>query len=393
MTLIRTSWSLAAGLLLLAAGTKPATAGGWTSGGGELLEDAINPWFIQSGPEEKIIRYCVEADEANFGVDLRQLSRQVRSAFDFWSEEFLSAFVPDNGQGSNLKVYVGRESFFEVPCTGAEQIRFQFGVLSNEQLTKFRDLGQDPTKMVGIAVRTEYDEARLTGKGFIYLSPARGPLAMTGRDVMPDPWSARGQSNLASVLLHEIGHMFGVHHSGNHRDLMGAGFPEYVVSPLNQGYHMNKGVFKVPQGIPLYNICYSSSGLPEYLRSFFGINPAHNCISAKIFGDKLRIFSRTEGEDPFTEAGDMTFEDDKIWKTESLIRVWLPSIQKVYQNVPDYLGKILVGPQVVHRRATGFYRNKDRTLERHLQVHISPNNIQVDGVVDGRIMSGMFISY
>ncbi len=42
----------------------PTLWAGWTSGGGELLRTAINPWFIQN---TKVVHYCVLADEKNFG--------------------------------------------------------------------------------------------------------------------------------------------------------------------------------------------------------------------------------------------------------------------------------------------------------------------------------------
>lgn len=360
-----------------------ALAGGWTSGGGELLESGINPWFIQAGgvPAKRVVRYCVEVDEANFGVGAHDLEKSIDNVFSSWRDDFASAYIPDNGAGN--RVHVATESFFLAPngCAPDIALRFQFGVLSPEQLQEFKEHGQDPTKIVAVAVRTSYDEARLDSKGFVYVSPPRGPLAMQARDVVEDPWSKDSGFRLISVLRHELGHLFGLQHSGTHRDVMGAGFPEYAVS-VQGGWASTHGTFKVPLGADLLKIC--GAALTEFQRHYFGLPADYGCIAPRIWHDKFQIVARRTTTSPPLVIGEAPFSADVVRRSEPLVRLWLPTTQTIFKNVPPYLGSILAGPTVLRLQRTGTYTIKATGATRELTIHTAPDRIQIDGIWEGK---------
>ena len=67
-----------------------ATAGGWSSGGGGLLKDTVNPWFLNN---TSVVNYCVLIDEKNFGADQEVVKLQLSRAIDFWKEQFTHAVL------------------------------------------------------------------------------------------------------------------------------------------------------------------------------------------------------------------------------------------------------------------------------------------------------------
>lgn len=146
-------------------------AGGWSSGGGgELLKDARNPWFLSNIKE---VTYCLKIDEAKFGVPLSVAKENLIKAINFWKTEF-QVVNPSEGETSKINpVRLATQIFKEVNCNQNVDITFQFGILSKEQ-KKFL---QDPTKFGAITIRTNYNKQILKGTGFVYISPESGPLA------------------------------------------------------------------------------------------------------------------------------------------------------------------------------------------------------------------------
>src|SRR4051812_27862966 len=53
--------------------------GGWVSGGGELVRDTQNPWFIQNTAS---VSYCIEVDPNHFKAPRDRIEAVVKTAFD-----------------------------------------------------------------------------------------------------------------------------------------------------------------------------------------------------------------------------------------------------------------------------------------------------------------------
>jgi len=221
-------WSLAAACSL--AGSL-ASAGGSSSGGGELLEDTFNPWFLTSVPE---VTYCIGSAD-DFSVPKEVLAQYVANSFDYWSDEFSNAYLPDNLLGENpahaLIVRVKTSGFKLQDCTDKVDLTFQFGTLGVAESAYVKSRAIDTRRFVAFTGRLDYDRVNLRGKGFIYVSPDRGPLAFQGDNVVPNAWTADGDnSRLGKVLTHELGHVFGLPHMGGPGSLMDQDFPEMMVS-------------------------------------------------------------------------------------------------------------------------------------------------------------------
>lgn len=57
-------------VILLTALSTNLRAGSWSSGGGNLLKDANNPWFIQNAES---VTYCLEVSESGLSMDKSRL--------------------------------------------------------------------------------------------------------------------------------------------------------------------------------------------------------------------------------------------------------------------------------------------------------------------------------
>jgi len=92
--------------------------------------------------------------------------------------------------------------------------------------TKKRLLG-NTNELVGITKRTSYDSAKMKGRGFVYVAPESGsnhPGVKFGSLLR---WSTNEGIALKIILIHELGHVFGLKHF-NHIVPMQEDLPQWL---------------------------------------------------------------------------------------------------------------------------------------------------------------------
>jgi hypothetical protein len=97
-----------------------SAVGGMSTGGGELIKDSANPWFIQNTGE---VTYCIEMDSNNFHQDLEVVRKMIDKAFAYWRTELQSGYV---AAGESVGIWIGGQKFTEGACDHAE-VHFQLG--------------------------------------------------------------------------------------------------------------------------------------------------------------------------------------------------------------------------------------------------------------------------
>lgn len=355
---------------------------GWTSGGGELVRDSKNPWFVKSATT---VTYCVEIDEANFGQSRQRAEQLIKVAFDGWKQEF------KNQVGvTGYDWRIATQDFVLVPqCVeGRTDIRFQFGTLTGEQM---REL-DDPTRFVGITVRTHYDKKAMRGKGFVYISPAYGPLKLDREDMTESPWTLRSGGLLYLVLLHEIGHIFGVPHVDRPYTLMGERYPEYILSAKAAPYHADYGatlptpsIFKFHGGDFKLTLC--GEGGPNLRHKLFGLKPEHECFGHSLLNNKLVISGNKFGAPPEVVGEAELQRFDGLIDVDPVMHIWLPKEQTVFPRIPG--GPLAAGPlKQSLSRFKGIYRSKDGAIQREVFVLAEPGRgYQIGGVYEGKVFT------
>jgi hypothetical protein len=206
-------------------GTEQVPEGGATSGGGYVYGYKSNPWFLGN---TKSVNYCIDMDESNFGPSREQANASITRAIGLWKTAFSAPGIfPILEVEPADALKIGQQEFNLVACDAESvDIRFQFGKLTETQ----RATLVKPTKYVASAVQTEYDEEQLRGKGFIYVGAEKGSLRPDADDLAEDFLSHHDNVVLDVILVHELGHVFGVPHKLGTEFPMGESVCEMLVT-------------------------------------------------------------------------------------------------------------------------------------------------------------------
>jgi hypothetical protein len=219
--------------------TPAASFAAWSSGGGELIKDLHNPWFVQN---TKQVTYCIARDAEHFKLNTEEgfpIETLVLDAVKYWKDEFKTAANPSVSGPDGFTV--ATQDFVHVDCSQDPDISFQFGYLSPAQLAEMKKLAVDPKGFVSLAVRTDYDQVNLKGKGFVYLAADSGPLRPNTDEMLENPWAVGSGSFIYKVLVHELGHVFGVQHQSDYLSVMAPEFPEALVRKPKDGLPVSGG--------------------------------------------------------------------------------------------------------------------------------------------------------
>lgn len=372
--------------------------GGWT-GSGEIYEDRLNPWFMtiadtakNQNPRElrSFLNYCIRVDKENFGISESEIRAHIENAFEFWQQEFLRADIPVNSGG--YKIYVGRDTpVYRATCTEDTHIRFLFGVFENEEQKKFLDDLGGASSFAGIAVRTSYtlEQGSLVGRGYIYFSPEQGPNALRGEHLIPKHWSSDSQRRFALVLRHELGHVFGIAHTGSENELMGAEFPERMVKAT---------VVQLPDVLNFLSAANSridtkncsATGFKPRIVAFFNAPIDTRCFWFRANQErKFEVWTSAKFDirrDGYRLAASGQLTGKEFVENQKLIRIWFNEEQRK-QLLPDYpaaAGSILYGPMVKRtRKAASFMVDGQLRL---VSIDESPEATIVGGVIEDRLV-------
>ncbi len=206
--------------LYLSGTTAYCSSGGWVSGGGNILRNANNPWFLEN---TKTITYCILSDSTFADVPTSPVVL-IEKALNYWKVQMADPVANTDGYAISsstplesiatekyITIEVATQDFiFHPKCMGNEDITFQLGVLDKKQ----SEFLQGGSSRVGAAVRTAYSEAQLRGRGFIYIAADSGKNAYKGKHLRPKAWHEGNGGLLFRAIVHELGHVFGLAHGG-----------------------------------------------------------------------------------------------------------------------------------------------------------------------------------
>lgn len=389
----RWAWRIVAAVNLLFAGIAGAS-GGMDSGGGGLVQDSQNPWFVQN---TKTVRYCLLYDFNRFRQSADVTERAVRRAFQFWQKEF-----SDSQSIFPVRIEVATQNFVQVECNDAKDpnvdIAFQFGFLTYEQMQKF-DLTKI-NRLAGFSMRTSYNPAVLKGKGYIYIAPDSGPFKFGGQQTVPQPWNVNDGALLYWTLVHELGHVFGVQHSrqtgGGH--VMAEDFIEHVThvdmsSRYTYGFLAND-VFKV-RARSGYSMDCRTDPMNNliHLRKFFGFPVGGKCFGFQITANGIEVYTRFNGQDLHVGTA-LKVKDKGFGLLRDAIHFWLPPEHAKLpseQRLFDGKTHISTTPHWIEDEVA-VYKDDTGTIERQMTYTLDPrndsprhDNLKIGGFMDGKL--------
>ncbi|OFZ22001.1 MAG: hypothetical protein A2X94_16220 [Bdellovibrionales bacterium GWB1_55_8] len=333
-----------------------AAGGGWIGSGGEIYKNGRNPWFVEN---TETVRYCVVVDEKSVSASADHIEILIETAIANWKREFKKY---DEAR-LFTEFRVATQEFIQVPCQRNPELKFQFGwsTLDTEQAAYL--VSQGAESILGIAVRTDYDDVQLRGKGFIYIASDLGEHRYDGGpDTVERAWQY--DALLYYVIAHEFGHVLGVPHVGadhfvdTSRFLMAEQFPEYVlrkaaVDLLKQtpGFDLNrpnefKDFFVLPRE-------REQCRLGAYSAKWFGIPKEAKCVRlSRVDAKKYLVSARGPSLDE-TLVGEIEVTGTRT-TNDSLLTLYLDPGQVVFP--PNGPWPTLFGPGFTYDTIVGVYK-------------------------------------
>lgn len=351
--------------VVLVLGAPAALGGQWSSGGGELFRDTKNPWFPKPATD---VRYCVQIDHNLFGVDQSVAERAIETALAYWKKELTTT-------ASGMNVDVGTQSFHRVACGKNTDLTFQLGVLDEEQ----RNFLRDPTLFAAIAVRTDYDIAKRRGQGFIYVAPEQGSLRPSSVNLRSDPWRAFGGRLLELVLMHELGHVFGLGHI-NSEGLMDERFVDFILNrhvTQPQYEKENPQIFHFRRSV-MHDVgpCWGAAGFQKLRYEFFDIPEDLACSRITVLPDRIIVEAkRLAGDSSWLKIGSASLDH------QGALDRMIPMIFEYHPSRGTYW----LQPTLQIQTRIGRYQST-RGVEREIFVELDPNRARIGGVYNGHII-------
>lgn len=174
--------------------------------------------------EPETLKYCAVVG-GDFGLSRAQVLQELQKAFQNWRAYFTAKKINDAIETQALEhlnrtvasptpeerlaaktFRIAQTTELRPACDGSENVVFYFGVENEATLNAKRNY-YNPT---AFAFRTHHDEYAGTSKGFVWVVKEGGLGEHKGdypRWTLP--------SRLLGVLMHEIGHIYGVGHVEN----------------------------------------------------------------------------------------------------------------------------------------------------------------------------------
>lgn len=362
-----------------------AVAGdGWTSAGGEGVREARNPWFLNNVRE---VSYCIEIDSANFGATAETAQAKVKKALDFWQSEFSKASLPSLPTFGALKI--ASQNFVAKSCDESTDLRFQFGVLSADQIARLKK----PQDFAALSVRTQYSQKDLRAQGFVYIAPTHGPLAYRADGFLQDVWSRDQSENLYLTLVHELGHVFGLPHLGSYGELMSEGYIESLItqSLLRQDKVLNQrslNFFSLVKTSP--TICPDPILLKEW-QKVFNLGDKDRCVQFKFEHDsmseffaptKIQVWASADASAAKVQVSQAELTVGRFTPTY-LSLIWLSDEQEVFDKVELQNADLgVIGTPLMSITKRGSFTSADGQSKHNISVRFDQGSsaFYIDGV-------------
>ncbi len=359
--------------------------GGMTGGGGGLVLDRNNPWFMQN---TKDVKYCVEVSTDQFSATGDLVQKSIDGAIRYWNEEYASAVIPVFDTRIE-PVRIAAQEFKKVGCGDSPDLVLQFGVMHPGQE---KDIPHSE-EFAGATIRTKYDPVNMKGAGYIYISPDRGPWRFKGapKDIQ-DFWSYSEGGLLFNVLVHEMGHVFGLQHTED--SVMSERYIEQIMSEFTDYYaKFNDPIpfFKFTRkSIWSWGMSVGAAGMPKKISAFFAVpSETRGIYFRQAQGNTLAVNiideNRTE-----TEAGTIYLEKPNAKTYKEAQSIYLPEVNNVF-HIPDHYPqpiKLLPGPHMEFEVRNGIYISHDGLTRRDLVIGLrpaGPDGLILGGMINGRI--------
>ena len=382
ITRMARTWILISSLLLSSLVSSTSFAQGWVSSGGELSVDSKNPWFLSNTP---VVHFCIQIDRASFSATIDSARSSIQGALDYWKRELAQ---PWTSWGSQARSVMGKTEWIETDCAlGVEDVHFKLGypTLDAEELRQI----DDPLRFVGLSIRKSYDRAALRAKGIVFIASDRGPTRYTdpSGQWVTDAWTKGTDSQLLRyVLIHELGHVMGLPHSGV--GIMSEVFFDQVMNSMLAPIFWGSPIEGTFSSSPYVESCM----VPIEVRSVLGIQTAESIclrldISAGLQGNAVIWPLEWSPNTPSRNwqrlgAVSQPAYDLTDIRLTPAIQVRLPEEQTLFTGIDKDRGYVTIA-HWIEASAPAVYRIEGSQNARAVRFAISPQSFELSAVIQG----------
>ena len=366
-----------------------AEPGGWISSGGEVFTNSKNPWFVKNTTE---VHFCIVFSQEDFSIAKADARPLVEEALKYWKNQLdgqsaISLDVPSWGLREDNVQVATQKFIFNNTCLGNEELVFKFGygALDPNEILHMKT----PDKYLGLTIRKDYNKKLLLGSGSIYISGDTGSHSYkkTSKDVIDKAWQY--PKLLQYVLIHELGHVFGLPHSGS--GLMSEVFLDQLLIRKFAALYVREPISPFIKPTEKSEICDTSllpTGSQSFLAPYFSLIYKEDCLKLELSENKKEfaiLTKKTMADDStWKKIGTLVIDKNELvdFSLKPALVLQLTEEQKVFQAL-DY--SFLIGPLFQSYKVDGHINFGTSMKPYSVQIDLSPDSIVVYGLYENRI--------
>lgn len=359
-----------------------ASGGGWISSGGEIFKNGKNPWFVKNTSD---VKYCVEFSGEEFSISKEDSLKLIEQALSYWKAELDGASALDianlPGPQSVAFVDLATQNFhFQTNCTADADLIFKFGykTLDATEITYLKD----PGKFLGVTIRKDYDEQQLKGKGIIYISGDKGTNAYSSLsgEFVSEAW--RYPKLLEYAIIHELGHVFGLPHSGS--GLMSEEFLDQLLIKKIAAMYVNLPIMPFIKAVTIAEICSDPllpSSSQNFVADFFSLSFKDDCLRIEVNTNKreFSILTKKNGsQDAWKKIGTLFIDRNEFidFSLKPAVMLQLSDQRQVFKSNPT---SFMIGPVFQNYKVDGHITFGNSMKPYSVQVDLSPDSLVIYG--------------